>query len=219
MNTNNKPYPTCQHIMPAGRLCQCPALAGIRLCINHSRDHQRLRNLVKAREVKNYSNPKHPEYRPMDDLNAEIFDSLKFPALEDTAAIAITLTNAGRLLGGRHISVREAECLGNLCRIAEINLRKGNAFFRTSDIPAGLTDNDPVKPFGDAEGFVLPEEQPIKASHQQLKQDLGADRANQVRTELGFNDHMFEPLAVEASDKKLTTCSTDPTALQKADVA
>ncbi|MEO5936733.1 MAG: hypothetical protein ABIP81_05930 [Terriglobales bacterium] len=214
----NKPYPTCQHIMPSGRLCQCPQIAGIRLCVNHSRDHQRLRNLAKAREVKNYANPKRPDFRPMDDLNAEIFDSLKFPALEDPAAIAITLTNAGRLLGGRHISVREAECLGNLCRIAEINLRKGNAFFR-SDMPAGLTDNDPVKPFGDAEGFVMPEEGPIKASHEELKRDFGTDRANRVRTELGYNDHMLEPLAVASTEKKPASSAEPDSANQNKEVA
>src|SRR5260221_13580998 len=86
-----KSYPTCQHIMPSGRVCQCPQIEGTRLCINHSRDHQRVRNLTKARDIKDQSNPKRADYRPLDDLNAAIFDSLKFPVLEDSAAIAITV--------------------------------------------------------------------------------------------------------------------------------
>ena len=192
----SKPCATCQHIMPSGRLCECPQILGTRLCINHSRDHQRLRNLAKAREIKLQGDPSRPGCRPEDDLNAAIFDSLQFPALEDTAAISITLSNAARLLGGHHISVRAAECITNMCRIAEINLRKGHAFFHDKDyIQPGLTDTDPVKPFGDAEGFVLPEEHVAHSAHQQLVADFGADRAHAIRTELGFNDHMLEPMA------------------------
>ena len=191
-----KSYPTCEHIMPSGRLCQCPQKDGTRLCINHSRDHQRLRNLTKAREIKLQTDPGRPGCRPEADLNAAIFDSLQFPALEDTAAISITISNAIRLLGGNHISARAYEGIINGCRIAEINLRKGHAFFHDKDyIQPGLTDTDPVKPFGDAEGFVLPEEHAAKDAHEFLKRDFGADRAHAIRTELGYNDHMLEPMA------------------------
>ena len=179
----SKPCATCRHIIPSGRLCECPQIHGIRLCINHSRDHQRLRNLAKAREIKDLSNPKRADYRPLDELNA---------------AISITISNAIRLLGGNHISARAYEGIINGCRIAEINLRKGMAFYHDKDyIQPGLTDTDPVKPFGDAEGFVLPEEHVAKNAHQQLVADFGPDRANAIRTELGFNDHMLEPMKVK----------------------
>ena len=186
----SKPCATCRHIIPSGRLCECPQIHGIRLCINHSRDHQRLRNLAKAREIKDLSNPKRADYRPLDELNAAIFDSLNFPALEDTAAIAITIGNAIRLLGGNHISARAYEGIINGCRIAEINLRKGHVFFHDKDyIQPGLTDTAPVKPFGDAEGFVLPEEHAARNAHEFLKSDFGADRAHAIRThdQLGFS--------------------------------
>lgn len=187
-------YPSCQHIMPSGRLCQCPAKKGLPLCINHSRDRQRVRNLAKAREVKNYTNPKRPDFRPEEDLNAEIFESLHFPALEDTAAVNIVIGNAIRLLGGKHLSVRAFEAIVNACRIAEINLRKGNAFFRTEMHPQ-LVDTDPVTPFSDAEGFVTPEESNLKALHEKAKVECGAEGMNIARARTGLMDHMFDPLA------------------------
>lgn len=187
-------YPTCTHIMPSGRLCQCPAKDRTPLCINHARDRQRLRNLQRARQFKDKYGPKRPDYRPQEDINAQVFESMHFPPLEDREAIAITLTNAIRLLGGGHITPRAYEGIVNACRIAEINLRKGNAFSSTYEMQPGLVDNDPIPPFGDAEGFVLPEESYAKQAHDELKQMMGADEANLHRAGYNFMDHLYEPL-------------------------
>jgi len=187
-------YPTCTHIMPSGRLCQCPAKDRTPLCINHARDRQRLRNLQRARQFKDKYNPKRPDFRPMDDINAQVFESMHFPPLEDRESVSITLSNAIRLLGAGHITARAYEGIVNACRIAEINLRKGNAFGSTYEMQPGLVDNDPIPPFGDPEGFVLPEESYAKQAHDELKSMMGEDEANLHRAGHNFMDHLYEPL-------------------------
>jgi hypothetical protein len=189
--------------MPSGRLCQAPAVANRACCIHHSRERQRQRNFAKAREVKDLSNPKRPEadYRPIDDLNAAIWESLNIPTLDDSAAITIAATNVLRALGSHHLDPQRGKVMANLIHIAEINLRKGRAFNLTYDIPGGLTDHDPVRAFGDDHGFVLPEERSAHRAHQFLVRDFGPDRAHQVRTELGYNDHMSEPLEKQPKEQ------------------
>jgi hypothetical protein len=106
--------------MTTARLCQCPAIKSTRFCVNHSDDLQRRRNLAKARQLKR---ARDGADRPLDALNAEIFESLELPALEEAADIAVVLSNTTRLLGGGHISTRKAEAIITACRIAGVNLR------------------------------------------------------------------------------------------------
>ena len=113
-------YTTCRHIITTGCFCQCPAIKGTRFCVNHTEDHQRRRNLAKARQLKR---ARQGADRPLDALNAEIFDSLQLPAFEEAADIVVVLGNTTRLLGGGHISARKAEAIIAACRIAGVNLR------------------------------------------------------------------------------------------------
>lgn len=195
-------YPTCKHIMPSGRFCKAPREHNKPCCIHHNRERQRQRNLVKAREIKNLSDSKRPEadYRPLDDLNAAIWESLNIPTLDDNEAITIAASNVLRAVGSYHIDPHRAKVMAHLIHIAELNLRKNKAFYHTYDIPGGVTDPDPVKPFGDDHGFVLPEEASAHRAHQHLVRDFGPERAHQLRTELGYNDHMLEPLEEKSGD-------------------
>jgi hypothetical protein len=112
-------YRTCQHVMTTGRLCQCPAIKSTSFCVNHTGDRQRRRNLDCARQLKRARSADSA----LDELNAEIFESLQLPALEEVADIPVVLSNTLHLIGGGHISVRAAEAIVSACRIAGITLR------------------------------------------------------------------------------------------------
>lgn len=127
-------YPTCQHVMTNGRYCQCPAIKNTRLCVNHSEDHARRRTLALAAARRKAQQALGGEDRhdSRDALNVQLFQALQLPALEDTADIAVVLTNILRLLGAGHIPARHAEAIISACRVAGVNLRQAAAAERRS---------------------------------------------------------------------------------------
>ena len=129
-------YKTCNYVRTNGTVCQSPSLKGSHFCY---RDHQRLDNLRQPRT------DKHTTKVPgRDDMDAEIFESLAIPVLEDAAAIQVATSNVLRALGAGHIRPRRAALMLYALQIAAMNLKNVRLNLYESDAVAA-SDPEPIE--------------------------------------------------------------------------
>jgi hypothetical protein len=110
--SRNSQYPLCWHVHANGALCQSPALKRQRYCYFHLRERQRREVLFQARQAASHTLK-----------DADVFDTLDLPMLEDANAIQVAASTMFHALGTRQIRPRRAALMLYALQIAHANLR------------------------------------------------------------------------------------------------
>lgn len=110
--SRNSQYPLCWHVHANGALCQSPALKDEDYCYFHLRERQRREVLFQARQAASNTVK-----------DADVFDTLDLPMLEDANAIQVAASTLFHALGTRQIRPRRAALMLYALQIAHANLR------------------------------------------------------------------------------------------------